>query len=96
MDIPLRRSERARRPAISNDYFVYLQEHKYDVGDVSYPTTYKEAIVSPQSNFWIDAMKDEMTSMSQNKVWGFGDLPDGSSLLGANGYSRPSTMPRDG
>ena len=26
--------------------------------------TYKEAIVSPQSNFWIDTIKDEMTSMS--------------------------------
>ena len=25
MDIPLRRSERARRPTISNDYIVYLQ-----------------------------------------------------------------------
>ena len=34
MDIPLRRSERARRPAISYDYIVYLQEYEYDVGDV--------------------------------------------------------------
>ena len=47
MDIPLRRSEKARRPAISDDYIVYLQEHEYDVGDVSDLTTYKEAIVSP-------------------------------------------------
>ena len=37
-----------------------VQENK---GDVSDPTIYKEAIVSPQSNFWIDEMKDEMTSM---------------------------------
>ena len=56
MNIPLRRLERAHRPAISDDYIVYFQE--YDVGNVSNPTTYKEAIVSPQSNFWIDAMKD--------------------------------------
>ena len=48
MNIPLRRSERAHRLAISNDYNVYLEEHEYDVGDVSDPTTYKEAIVSPQ------------------------------------------------
>ena len=34
IDIPLRRSERARRPTISYDYIVYLQEHEYDVGDV--------------------------------------------------------------
>ena len=64
MDIPLRRLERARRPVISNDYIVYLHEHEYYVGDVSNSITYKEAIVSPQSNFWIDAMKDKMTSMS--------------------------------
>ena len=51
MDIPLRRSERERRLAISYDYFVYLYEHEYDVGGVLDPTTYKEAIFSPQSNF---------------------------------------------
>ena len=82
MDIPLRRLERACRPAISNDYIVYLQEHKYDVGDVSNPTTYNEAIVSPQSKFWIDAMKDEMTSMSQKKVWSLVDLIDGCRPIG--------------
>ena len=42
----------------------YQMTTLYDVGDVSYPTTYKEAIISPQSNFWINAMKDKMTSMS--------------------------------
>ena len=77
MDIPLRRSERARRHSISNDYIVCLQEHEYDVGDVSNSTTYKEAIVSCKSNFWIDGMKDEMTSMSQNKVWSLIDFPNG-------------------
>ena len=47
MDIRLRRLERAHRPSISDDYIVFLQEHEYDVCDVSYPTTYKEFIVSP-------------------------------------------------
>ena len=47
------------------------------MGDVSDPTTYKEVIVSPQSNFWIYTMKDEMTSMSHNKVWSLADLSDG-------------------
>ena len=66
------------------------------MSDVSYLTTYKEVIVSPQSNFWINAMKDEMTSMSQNKMWSLVDLPnDYIYLLGGKGYSRPSAMPRD-
>ena len=41
IDIPLRRSERARRPTLSDDYIIYLQEHEYDIGDVSDSTTYK-------------------------------------------------------
>ena len=82
MNIPLRRSERAYRPTISNDYIVNLQEHEYNVGDVSYPTTNKEAIVSPQSNFWIDAMKYEMASMSHNKMWSLVDLPNGYRPMG--------------
>ena len=40
MDIPLRRSKRACRVAILDDYIVYFQEHEYDVVDVSDPTTY--------------------------------------------------------
>ena len=51
IDIPLKRLKRARRPVISDDYIVYLQEHEYDVGDVSKLTTYKEAVASPQSSF---------------------------------------------
>ena len=54
-----------------------MQEHEYDVGDVSDPTTYKKAIVSPKFNFWVNAMKDEMTTMSHNKVWSLVDLLDG-------------------
>ena len=77
MDIPLRRLKRARRPTISDDYIVYLQEHEYGVGDASDSTTYKEAIASPKSNFKIDEMKDEMTSISQNKVWILIDFLDG-------------------
>ena len=63
IDISLRRLEWEHRLEISYDYIVYLHEHKYDASDVSNPTTYKEAIVIPHSNFWIDVMKDEMTSM---------------------------------
>ena len=71
MDIPLRRSERAHRFTVSYDYIVYLHEHEYDVGDVSDTTTYREVIVSPQSNFWIDIMKDLMTRPDPDTLPGF-------------------------
>ena len=33
------------------------------------PTTYQEAIVDPNSEKWVEAMKAEMQSMYDNKVW---------------------------
>ena len=52
------------------------------MGDVSGSTTYKEAIIGPRSNFWINAMKDETTSMSHNKVWCLVDLSDSCRFSG--------------
>ncbi|KAK1664333.1 hypothetical protein QYE76_052492, partial [Lolium multiflorum] len=40
------------------------------------PATYEEAMMSPDSNKWQDAMKSEMGSMYDNKVWTLVDLPD--------------------
>ncbi|KAK1632940.1 hypothetical protein QYE76_007255 [Lolium multiflorum] len=40
------------------------------------PTTYEEAMMSPDSNKWQEAMKSEMGSMYDNKVWTLVDLPD--------------------
>ena len=39
------------------------------MGDVSDLTTYKEAIVSPRSNFWINPMKDEMCKTLVNLIF---------------------------
>ena len=64
----LRRSQREHRPAISNDYMVYLQEFDYDIGTSKDPVSFSEAIGSSDSDKWIDAMNDELKSMDQNKV----------------------------
>ena len=42
--------------------------------DQGEPTNYEEAMVSPDS--WLEAMKSEMGSMYENKVWTLVDLPD--------------------
>ena len=39
------------------------------------PTNYEEAM-SPDSAKWLEAMKSEMGSMYENKVWTLVDLPD--------------------
>jgi hypothetical protein len=40
------------------------------------PTKYEEAMMSPDSTKWLEAMKSEMGSMYENKVWTLVDLPD--------------------
>ena len=40
------------------------------------PTNYEEAMVSPDSAKWREAMKSEMRSMYENKVWTLIDLPN--------------------
>ena len=40
------------------------------------PTNYEEAMMSPDSNKWLEAMKCEIGSMYENKVWTLVDLPD--------------------
>ena len=40
------------------------------------PTNYEEAMMSPDSAKWLEAMKSDMGSMYDNKVWTLVDLPD--------------------
>ena len=40
------------------------------------PTNYEEAMMSPDSVKWLEAMKSKMGAMYENKVWTLVDLPD--------------------
>ena len=73
--VEMRRSQRTRRPDLSNDYYVYFGEGEYDIGEEVDPTTYREALSSDKANEWLIAMRDEMQSMSDNDVWELVDLP---------------------
>ena len=44
--------------------------------DNNEPTSYGEAMVSPDSAKWFEAMKSEMRSMYENNVWTLVDLPN--------------------
>ena len=53
-----------------DDYVVFLQEHEVDIGVVEDdPINFRQAIESSNSQKWIDAMNEEMTSMKDNDVW---------------------------
>ena len=40
------------------------------------PTNYEEAMMSADSEIWLEAMKSEIGSMYENKVWTLVDFPD--------------------
>ena len=42
------------------------------------PTSYEEAMRSIHSSKWLEAMKDEMKSMSSNSVWDLEEIPKGA------------------
>jgi hypothetical protein len=46
------------------------------------PTLYEEAMGSPNSSMWLEAMEDEMRSMSSNDVWDLEEIPKGAKIVG--------------
>jgi hypothetical protein len=71
-DEPPRTSRRVRRSAISDHYELYISEEIQIEGD---PTSFEEVMRSVHSSKWLEAIKDEMTSMSTNKVWDLEEIP---------------------
>ena len=46
------------------------------------PTSYEEAMRIPDSSKWMEAMEDEMRSMSANHVWDLENIPKGAKTMG--------------
>jgi hypothetical protein len=76
---PPKRSQRARKSAISNNYEVYVSEEIQMEGDHD---SFEEAMRSVHSSKWFDTMEDEMRSMSVNKVWDLEEISKGTKTVG--------------
>jgi hypothetical protein len=74
-----RRSQRVRRSAIPDDYKVYNTEEFQIECD---STSFEEAMRSDNSSKWLEAMEDEIKSMSTNKVWDLEPIPKGAKTVG--------------
>ncbi len=59
------------------------------------PTTHAQAVETPESEMWIQAMDSEMKSLEENQVWRLTDLPRGKSIVGSRWVFRRKTG-RDG
>jgi hypothetical protein len=62
---PPRKSRKARRSTISEDYEVYVSEEIQIEDD---PTSFEEVMRSVHSSKWLEAMEDKIRSMSTNRV----------------------------
>jgi hypothetical protein len=76
---PPRRSHMAKSSAISDDYEVYVSEEIQMEGD---PSSFEEAMRSAHSSKWLEAMEDEIRSMSTNRVWDLEEIPKWDKTVG--------------
>ncbi|GJT11098.1 retrotransposon protein, putative, ty1-copia subclass [Tanacetum coccineum] len=79
-EILIRRSERSRR--VPNRLCLNVEAEEHNLGDFNEPTSYKAAMLDPESNKWLDAMNAKMQSMIDNKVWVLVDLLPNCKTVG--------------
>ena len=70
----VRRSSRIRHEPERYYRFLLTQTGDIMLVDNDEPLTYKDAMNSPNSERWLEAMKSEMVSMYENKVWTLVDV----------------------
>ena len=94
---PLRRSMRERRSAISDDYVVFLKKNEDSNNGVMEddPITVRQAIQDPNSEKWIEAMREEYKSMQHNKVWELVQLPEGVKPVGCKWLFKTKRDPNE-
>ena len=61
---------------------MHLQELDYNIGAENDPKTFSQAMSSKESNSWYSAMKEEMNSMTSNRVWDLVEFPNGVKVVG--------------
>ena len=71
--------------------FLITNDNNMLIMDQSEATSYQEAINSPHSEKWLEAMKSEMQSMYNNQVWTLIDPTDGLKTIGCKWVFKKKT-----
>ncbi|KAK8636264.1 hypothetical protein V6N13_004968 [Hibiscus sabdariffa] len=87
---PLRRSTRERHELERYGFLVTIHGDVILV-DHDEPKTYQEAVLSPDSEKWLEAMRSEMDSMSDNQVWTLVEPPEGIKPIGCKWVFKKKT-----
>ena len=61
--------------------FLITNDESIVLVDQDEPTTYREAVESPNLAKWLGATKAEMQSMYDNQVWTLVDPPKGAKII---------------
>ncbi|KAK8652100.1 hypothetical protein V6N13_061124 [Hibiscus sabdariffa] len=87
---PLRRSTRERHEPERYGFLVTTHGDVILV-DHDEPKTYQEPVSSPDSEKWLEAMRSEMDSMSDNQVWTLIEPPEGIEPIGCKWVFKKKT-----
>ncbi|KAK8562295.1 hypothetical protein V6N12_010379 [Hibiscus sabdariffa] len=87
---PLRRSTRERHEPERYGFLVTTHGDVILV-DHDEPKTYQEVVSSPDSEKWLEAMRSEMDSMSDNQVWTLVEPPEGIKPIGCKWVFKKKT-----
>ncbi|KAL4388746.1 hypothetical protein GQ457_09G017270 [Hibiscus cannabinus] len=87
---PLRRSTRERHEPERYGFLITTHGDVILV-DQDEPKTYQEAVASPDSEKWLEAMRFEMDSMSDNHVWNLVEPPVGIKPIGCKWVFKKKT-----
>ena len=77
---PIRRSDRVRHAPERYGFIIENNEARIIENDG--PLTYTDAVMSRDSDRWLEAMRSEMDSMYVNQVWTLVDALEGVSPVG--------------
>ncbi|KAK8559961.1 hypothetical protein V6N12_012772 [Hibiscus sabdariffa] len=87
---PLRRSTRERHEPERYGFLITTHGDVILV-DQDEPKTYQEAVSSPDSEKWLEAMRSEMDFMSENQVWTLVEPPEGIKPIGCKWVFKKKT-----
>ena len=81
---PSSTSEKRKRrlPKHLDDYVCSNLDFCFTLSNYSIPATYSEALTSPESKKWKEAMNDEMESLAENYTFDLVPLPQDKKVVG--------------
>ncbi|GKF17487.1 retrotransposon protein, putative, ty1-copia subclass, partial [Tanacetum coccineum] len=70
---------------------LYFDAEEHELRDLGEPANYKDALLDPKSDKWLNVMNVEMQSMKDNEVWELVDLPPNGKTVSSKWLFKKKT-----